>query len=58
MSFKMGNDGCVGMIFRYTDPFNYYAFDICRGELKEKRFLRIKNGESTVLAKIEDGGVM
>jgi hypothetical protein len=54
----MGNDGCVGMIFRYTDPFNYYAFDICRGELKEKRFLRIKNGESTVLAKIEDGGVM
>jgi len=44
MSFKLGSDGCVGMIFRYMDPFNYYSFDICRGDSKEKRFLRIKDG--------------
>ena len=58
-AFKSIEKGLVGLAFRYKDAFNYYILEISRSkETSEcfKRLRKVKDGISSELNRIEDGG--
>ena len=63
VSFLAKDTGRVGFAFRYLDEFNFYAFEMERGDTGQaesgfKRIRKFVNGEPTVLAIENDGGFL
>ena len=60
VSLLAKDTGRIGIAFRYLDEFNYYVFEMERGNGGSgfKRLRKFVNGESTVLAVENDGGYL
>ena len=56
-SMLMRDNKESGIVFRYKDAFNYYAFEWSQ-LMKWKRIRKVVNGVSTVIRSINDGGFL
>lgn len=50
------SENLLGIVFRYRDEFNYYAFQLNQ-KSGFKRLVRVSNGRYTKIAEIRDGGI-
>ena len=57
-SMLMRDSDTIGIIFRYKDAFNYYAFEMKQQGRGWKRFRQVIKGVSTTIAYVEDGGYL
>jgi len=47
----LANEGSYGMVFRYIDQFNYYAFQVVKiGKIAEIRLIKMLYGQVYILA--------
>jgi len=50
----MRNNGTTGLIFRSTDPYNYYALFLIKSDncnsFSGKRFVKVINGKHQILS--------
>ena len=53
--FNLKDSGSFGILFRVTDPFNYYAL-ILDSVKKQKRLIKVINGKEKIIKEIDDGG--
>ena len=60
VSLLAKDTGRIGIAFRYLDEFNYYVFEMERGNGGSgfKRLRKFVNGEPTILAVENDGGYL
>ena len=50
------NENLLGIVFRYRDEFNYYAF-ILNQKKGYKRLIKVSNGRYRKIAELRDGGL-
>jgi hypothetical protein len=50
------SENLLGVVFRFRDQFNYYAF-LLNQKVGYKRLIRVSNGKYKKLAELKDGGL-